>query len=90
MEDDRVAVEVRVDLGGDRRRRVDDQYVARPQVLGQVPEPAVGQPVGGRDEQPHLVAGEAPGLGRARREGGGLEVGVRGLVQERHPKSSAR
>ena len=90
MQHDRRAGELGVDLGGHGGGRVDHQHVAGVQVLGQVAELSVGQPVGRRDQQAHLVAFEATFLGRLRREGRCGEAGVRGLVEERHPKASAR
>jgi hypothetical protein len=50
--------------GGQRRRRVDDEHVARAQVLGQVARLRVGEPVLGGDEHPHLVAAQAARLRR--------------------------
>ena len=49
----------------DRRRRVDDQQVARAQVVGEVEEVGVDErpPVLG-DHQPHLVARSRPAVGR--------------------------
>jgi len=90
MEHHEAPVEVCVDLGGDGRRGVDDQHVACAQVVGQVGETAVGQPVRGRHQESHLVTRAAAVLGRLRREGRRGEAGARCLVQEGHPRTPPR
>ena len=76
--------------GGQRRGDVDDEQVARAQVIGQVAEAGVldraGRALG--DEQPHLVAGEPARLGRLGRLERAREL-ERGRVHATAPASSA-
>ena len=89
VQDDGLVVEARVDLGGDGGGGVHDQDVAGVQVVGQVAEPDVVEPVGRADEQAYVVASEAAPLRGLRRERRGGEVGPWALPEQRH-RSSAR
>ena len=80
----------RVDLAGHRRGVVHDEHVTGAQVLGQVPEPGVGDARRRAHQQADLVPRQTAGLRRSRCEVRGLEVHSGRLTERGHQKSPAR